>query len=343
MLDIIPVIDSWIADKRPFALATVIRTWRSAPRMAGSSMGITENIDIVGSVSGGCIEGDVIRTAKKVLDSGLPTRVQYGVSNDDAWSVGLSCGGQVEVYIEPFMAFGEEKEQATWLALRQAIQDNKGCVLVTNLAASGSRSSLVYSDGTIEGAPIPENLLVQVQQAYQQHKNQIITHEDTDYFINVFPAKDRLLMIGAAHLTVDLVQLAHVFDFETTVIDPRGIFSSKMKFTEAPHAIYEKWPAEVLEDITLDADTYAVVLSHDPKIDDQALHILLKSNVAYIGALGSRRTHAKRVKRLEEAGFSESEISRIHGPVGVDINARRPREIALSILGELVKVKNQYL
>lgn len=343
MLDIIPEIDHWVTEKTPFALATVIQTWRSAPRMAGASMAITKNINIAGSVSGGCIEGDVIRQAQKVIESGIPQRVQYGISNDDAWSVGLSCGGQVEVFIEPFMAFGQSQEQDIWSALRQAIQDNIGCVLVTNLTDSEPSHSLVYSDGRVIGHEISAELQKQSTLAYEQHKNQIITLEQTDYFISVFPAKDRLLMIGAAHLSVDLVQLAHLFDFETTVIDPRGIFSKNMKFTVAPDALYEKWPAEVLEEMTLDADTYAVVLSHDPKIDDQALHILLKSKVAYIGALGSRRTHAKRVKRLEEAGFSAQEIERIHGPVGVDINARRPREIALSILGELVKIKNQFL
>lgn len=343
MKDILPEIDAWVVAPTPFALATVIKTWRSAPRMAGAGMAITENMDIAGSVSGGCIEGDVIRTAQKVLASGTPQRVQYGVSNDDAWSVGLSCGGQVEVYVEPFLAFGTTEEQELWQAQRQAIQNNAGCVLVTNMTATASRHTLLYADGKILGQSLSNEVLAQAKQAYQHSNNQIISHEEVDYFIHVFPAKDRLLIIGAAHLTVDLVRLAHLFDFETTVIDPRGIFSTKMKFAVEPHALYEKWPAEALEDLTLDAHTYAVVLSHDPKIDDQALHILLPSKVAYIGALGSRKTQAKRIKRLEEAGFSAEDIGRIHGPVGIDINARRPREIALSIMGELVQVKNRFL
>jgi len=152
-----------------------------------------------------------------------------------------------------------------------------------------------------------------------------------------------MLIVGAAHITVDLVALAKQFDFETVVIDPRGIFSEKTQFPVQPDHLYVDRPAEILPTYDLDAYSFAVLLTHDPKIDDQALHLLLRSDIAYIGALGSRRTHAKRVKRLTEAGFSESEIEKIHGPIGVSINAKLPKEIALSILGQIIQVKNRYL
>ena len=152
-----------------------------------------------------------------------------------------------------------------------------------------------------------------------------------------------MIIIGAAHITVDLVQLANMYGFETIVIDPRGIFSNKTQFTLPPDKIFEQYPSEVLGNYQLDAYTYAVVLSHDPKIDDNALHILLRSKVGYIGALGSRKTQAKRVARLQEAGFSEEEIGKIHSPVGVSINAKTPKEIALSIMAEVIQVKNEYL
>ncbi|MEM1121104.1 MAG: XdhC family protein, partial [Bacteroidota bacterium] len=152
--------------------------------------------------------------------------------------------------------------------------------------------------------------------------------------------KSQLLIIGAAHITVDLVTLGKMYGFETIVIDPRGIFTNKTQFTTPPDQLYEKYPAEVLPDYDLDAHTYAVVLSHDPKIDDNALHILLKSDVAYIGALGSRKTQAKRVARLQEAGFDDATIAKIHSPVGLAIKAKTPKEIALSIMAELILTKN---
>ena len=152
-----------------------------------------------------------------------------------------------------------------------------------------------------------------------------------------------MIIIGAAHITADLVQLGHEFDFETIVIDPRGIFAKNTTFAVKPDRISEKYPSEVLNDFELDPYTYAVILSHDPKIDDNALQILLRSKVAYIGALGSRKTHEKRTARLKLAGFTDQEISHIEAPIGIDINAQGAKEIALSIMGAVIKAKNAYL
>ena len=183
-----------------------------------------------------------------------------------------------------------------------------------------------------------------VKDTYQQRKTKAFQTANTDkWFAQVFPPKHHLVIIGAAHITVDLVHLAHYFGFETTVIDPRGVFANKTDFPTPPNALHVDWPAEILPEIPLNAYTYAVLLTHDPKIDDQALHILLRSKVAYIGALGSKKTHEKRVKRLTDAGFSLEEIGKINAPVGVNINAKSAREIALSIIGALVKAKNEFL
>ena len=152
-----------------------------------------------------------------------------------------------------------------------------------------------------------------------------------------------MMIIGAAHLTADLVDLAQQFDFETIIIDPRGVFTQKTHFKTPPDQTFEDWPAEVLPRFALDNYTYAVLLTHDPKIDDQAIHIFLKSDVAYIGALGGRKTQGKRRTRLLEAGFTEEEVDRIKGPVGININAKKPREIALSILAEAIQERNRYL
>ena len=150
------------------------------------------------------------------------------------------------------------------------------------------------------------------------------------------------MIVGAAHITADLVELGHFFGFRTIVIDPRGAFAQKTQFQVPPDQLIEAYPSEVLEGFPLDAYTFCAVLSHDPKIDDNALEILLPSDVAYIGALGSRKTHAKRVQRLTERGISDELINRIQSPIGVDIHAKSAREIALSVMGAIVAVKNEY-
>lgn len=340
MQDIIYDLEKWVKSEKRFALATVIKTWGSSPRLVGSALAVSEDQEMLGSVSGGCVEGAVMQEALEILQSNLPKRLDYGVQDEDAWSVGLSCGGKLSVFVEPFVAFGEEKE--VWGQLIAATHANEGCVLLSRMSEEAAHV-LVFPDGRETGKLAGKGLAPLALTAYQERKNQIISHEDTDYFVQVFPRKSQLLIIGSAHISVDLVDLAHTFGFETIVVDPRGIFSQKTQFSTPPDQMHQQWPQEVLSDMTLDAYTYAVLLTHDPKIDDPALHLLLKSEAAYIGALGSSRTHKKRVARLQEAGFSEAEIGRIHGPIGVDINAKRPREIALSILAQIIQVKNQFL
>lgn len=344
MQDIFSNITQWAAQQKKFAIATVIQTWRSAPRMAGSSMIIAENMDIAGSVSGGCIEGAVIRSATEVLKTGKAQQLQFGVSNEDAWSVGLSCGGKVSVFVEPFLGSSKKPtERLVWQHLQQALQNKEGCVLITNLSQTTPQHELVFANGNVIGDIREVELLEKAKTAYLHKKSQVVEHQGQTFFFNVFPGVSKLIIIGAAHLSADLVDLAYQFDFETRIIEPRGVFADKMAFNTPPTYLHSEWPAEVLPNLKLNKDTFAVTLTHDPKIDDQALHILLRSDVAYIGALGSRRTQAKRIQRLQAAGFSAEEIGRIHGPVGVDINALRPKEIALSIVGELIKVRNAYL
>ncbi len=341
MQDIIQELKQWQDDGKRFALATVVKTWGSAPRVAGSAMAVSTDMEMCGSVSGGCVENDVVREALAVLESGQSKLLEYGVSDEDAWSVGLSCGGQIRVFVEPFIAFGNEAD--VWENLYDSVQKNEGCVLVSSLREGQYVHALVYADGRRFGQLNDDKITeIAIQKIYKERKNQLVEIEGSPYFAQVFPPKSQLIIVGAAHLTADLVHLAHQFDFETLVIDPRGIFTQKTHFTTAPDQSYEDWPAEVLPKFNLDNYTYAVLLTHDPKIDDQAIHLLLRSEVAYIGALGGRKTQGKRRARLLEAGFSENEIDRIHGPVGIDIHAKKPREIALSILAQIIQEKNKY-
>lgn len=344
MKELLPYLQEWAGKGHEFAIATVIQTWGSSPRPVGSAMLVSKDMEMAGSVSGGCVEGAVIREAMPLIQNGTAKRLAFGVADEDAWAVGLSCGGRIQVFAERFLAFDQRpEEQAAWALLRERLESNQPCIFVSRLEDGQGWHSVILPDGAAAGQPTAEGLKAEALRAYRERKSQSVEWEGAAYFLQVFPSRSRMLIIGAAHITADLIQLGKMYDFETIVIDPRGVFAHKSQFPLPPDQLFDKYPAEALPGFTLDAYTYALVLSHDPKIDDNALHILLPSGIAYIGALGSKKTHEKRVKRLKEAGFSDEAIARIHAPIGLDINAKTPKEIALSIMGEIIKVKNAYL
>lgn len=340
MKTLLPTIEEWLHAGKRFALATVVDTWGSAPRPVGSYLLVSEDMEMAGSVSGGCVEGAVVKEAIQVLKTGQAKHLFFGVTDEDAWAVGLSCGGKIEVFVEPFPAFAEdEAEQKIWKKLYACIQTDKSCVLFTRLQEGVGAHFLYSSDGDLLGAS--ENWLPQAREIYRTRQSGVVELGGRKWFARVFPRRNQLIIVGAAHITVELVHLAKQFDFETIVIDPRGTFVQKTQFATAPDKMLEAYPAEVLSNFTLDAYTYAAILSHDPKIDDQALDILLQSDIAYIGALGGQKTRQKRKERLLEKGYSESDFLKIHSPIGVAIQAQTPKEIALSILAELIQVKNR--
>jgi xanthine dehydrogenase accessory factor len=288
---------------------------------------------MLGSVSGGCVEGAVVKESKIILQTGESKRLHYGVSDDDAWAVGLSCGGKIQVFLQPFT------KDAVNEKLLERLTQTKGCVYVTKLNDGLALNTLIIEQEH-EGEKISEELEKHAQELYSQRNSRVIESGGSEYFVHVFPPRSKMLIIGAAHITADLIRLAQDFDFETIVIDPRQAFARNTVFSVPPDTILQAYPSEVLSAMSLDAYTYAVILSHDPKIDDDALKVLLRSPVAYIGALGSKKNHEKRTQRLQEAGFSESEIKRINAPIGVDINALGAKEIALSIMGAVIQAKN---
>lgn len=342
MQDIFGNITQWIADKKVFVLATVVKTWGSAPRQAGAAMAITADMKIAGSVSGGCIEGAVIDEAQKMLESGTPRLLRFGISDETAWSVGLSCGGRIEVFVEKHLAFSaDESEQRIWQTLKGAILQNRPGILLTRLTPEKHGHLLIFPDGSQIGDWAHLNAAAnrQALENYQRRQSEQVLIENEPVFVQVFPRKDRLIIIGAGHISLPLVKFAKELDFEVVVIDPRKIFAAASRFPVPPDELLHQWPQEALPQMDLDEATCAVLLTHDPKIDDPALHLLLNSNARYIGALGSGKTHQKRCERLREAGFSEAVTERIHGPIGLDIRASNPTEIALSIIAEIVKVK----
>jgi len=340
MKELLSTINDWLAAEKKFALATVVNTWGSAPRPVGSHMIISDDMDMAGSVSGGCVENAVVKAAQEVIQSGQARKLAFGVTDEEAWEVGLSCGGKIQVFVEPFPAFAKT-ESPLWSKMYQYLIADQGFALLTHLTEGETKHLLYQPDNKTVGGLNSDALRQAAKTAYEQRSSQTVEVDGESYFARVFPRRSQLLIIGAAHITADLVQLAQQFDFETIVIDPRGIFTEKTTFPVPSDQLFEDYPAEILSNFTLDAYTYAAVLSHDPKIDDQALHILLRSKAAYIGALGGRKSQEKRRKRLLEAGFSAEDVQRIHGPIGVDINAKTPREIALSILAEVIMIQNK--
>lgn len=292
--------------KDRLAVARVIGTWGSSPRPVGSALIIDDDYKMFGSVSGGCVEGSVLKEAKRLMGRGGGKILSFGVSNEDAWSVGLSCGGKLEVYLQILEKDDFRRE------LFQKIENNESVIWNT----------------VIEDTAAVQNSI----------GDKIVDEENV--FSHEIRRKSQMIIIGAAHISSALITLAKFYEFETIVIDPRTTFTEKVNFNDAPDRIHSDYPSEILEEYTLDNETYAVILSHDPKIDDNALQILLKNDLAYIGALGSKRTHAKRVQRLSNEGFTEVQIKLIHAPIGIDINSRTPKEIALSIMAEIILVKN---
>lgn len=342
MKELLPQISEWRNKKKKFVLARVIQTWGSSPRPVGSSMIISEDMEMAGSVSGGCVEGSVIKEVKQILENGNAKRLSYGVSDDDAWSVGLTCGGKIQVYMQPYL-MGAAEDAKVWERLQQLLQTNKACVLITALLDGETKNTLIDKEGMVLGYEMPDEILAKAKQCFAERRHESVSVGEVQYFVQVFSRRSQLYIVGAAHVASNLVQLAHGFDFETIVIDPRIAFTRNTYFSQVPDKILEEYPSKVLNDVELDAYAYAAILSHDPKIDDNALHTLLRSNVGYIGAIGSRATHEKRKIRLRQAGFLEDEINRIESPIGVDIKAQGAKEIALSIMGSIIKAKNAYL
>ena len=323
MHDIQQRINQWLQDGQAIALATVIQTWGSSPRKAGAKMGVTRDTAMVGSVSGGCVETAVIEEALKVLKSGQPKVLHFEVSDDTAWSVGLACGGSLSVFVEPL--------DTSWWQMVSQRHDERLTTLVD--LETGDKRVVDTSDTVLyESRPLP--MPDDVRQTGR------ITLNARDLFIDVHRPQPRLVIIGGAHVAMALHTMAAVLGFRIIVVDPRRAFATESRFPLA-EAIHHAYPDKVLPNLRLDGDTYLVVLSHDDKIDDPALKVALPAPLAYIGVMSSRRTHIRRVERLKAAGISEEQLARIHTPIGINIGAQTPEEIAVSILAEIVAVRNQ--
>ena len=315
----------WVEDGTPAALATVIETWGSAPRQPGAMLAISAGGELVGSVSGGCVESAVAAEALEAMEEGDCRLLEFGVSDDDAFAVGLACGGRIQVFVEP-VGTGEGIPLPTLRALVEARAERARTVLATDLETKERRLlALCDQDALTDAARI----------AADGDRSGFAEVGGQRWFLAVHNPPLRMAIIGAAHIAQPLSRMAAMTGFDVTVIDPRESFSSETRFPDM--TVSREWPDAALTTFGPDTRSAVVCLSHDPKIDDPGLHVALRSQAFYVGALGSRRTGAKRAERLASDGFSDAQISRIDAPVGLDIGAKSPAEIAVAVMARVVE------
>lgn len=338
MRDILTPIAGWLSDGKLVATATVVRTWGSAPRQPGAKLAVTPPYDMAGSVSGGCVESVVIDEAVASLSDDMPRLLHFGVADESAWEVGLACGGEIDIYVEPL-------DPELFAVLSERTQADSLHVIVTIISGDALGTKIVAGpDGLAYAVGDPDaldDLTISALTALSSGQTGRATAGDYDVLIEVIQPRPHLIVIGGAHIAVALTQMAHLLGFRVSLIDPRSAFASAARFPHLTAHILHAYPDKALPTLGLDAHTYVAILSHDPKIDDPALHVALPSPAAYIGVLSSRKTHAKRVERLNAAGIPPEQLARIHTPIGLDIGAKTPEEIALSILAEILQVKNK--
>lgn len=305
----------WHRTGRGAALATVVETWGSAPRRVGSQLVVSAAGEIQGSVSGGCVEGAVVAEAVEALADGRPRLLTFGVSDDEAFAVGLACGGTIRVLVEPV---GGSLPEALLAGLVDARAARRPVAYVVNPETGQGRLA----------GPDDEGLRARFRAD--------ASGMEGAEFVAIHNPPLRLVVVGAVHIAQPLLQIARLAGYDPFLIDPREAFGSAARFPG--ERISHDWPDEAMAAHGLDSRTAVVTLTHDPKLDDPAIRAALGSEVFYLGCLGSTRTHAKRVARLREAGHSEAEIARIHAPVGLDIGAATPAEIAVAIMAEITQV-----
>jgi xanthine dehydrogenase accessory factor len=306
MREVLQELNEWTAAGEEIALATVVETWGSSPRPLGSKMLVTRSGKMAGSVSNGCIEGAVFEEAQKVLKSGEPKLAAFGVADDVAFEVGLACGGHIEVFIQPLAS-----------AQRQAIamlNRNEPATLRTNLNTGEAE--------LIEGSRSGSEL----------------ARRDGDLFIEPMRRPAHLVIIGAIHIAIPLHRLAKLMGYRVTVVDARAKFATGDRFPEADELIVA-WPDVAMARLEVDKSTYVVILTHDPKFDLPALRSVLGKDAGYIGAIGSRKTNQNRFDALRAEGFTDEQLARVHGPIGLDLGSRGAEETALGILAEITAVR----
>jgi xanthine dehydrogenase accessory factor len=369
MRDVLPELLRWWEAGETVGVGTVVGTWRSAPRPPGAAMLVGPGGEAVGSVSGGCVEGAVYELAEQVLESGQPARERYGVSDDDAFAVGLTCGGILDVFVEKVsketfpelglvaaeieaerpvaIATVVEHPDPAWLGRRLVIHPEEDDAEVQPGGEGGS-AAYEHAGMTLGSDRADAAVLDDARGLLAQGTTGLLTYgpdgerrgEGMRVFVASFAPKPRLLVFGAIDFAAAVAKVGSFLGYRVTVCDARPVFATKTRFPAADEVIV-RWPHEYLREEVdagrVDPRTVICVLTHDPKFDVPVLEIALRlPQVAYVGAMGSRRTHHDRLDRLREAGLEESELEHLSSPIGLDLGARTPEETAISIFAEII-------
>jgi len=350
MKELLETLDAWREEQAGVGRAVVVRTFGSAPRPEGAVLLVADDGRIAGSVSGGCVEGAAAEEIARARREGRSRVIRYGISDEQAWDVGLACGGTIDVLVEPFV-----REEAA-SAAREAMEGRSGGrAVVTPLppdapsAAFGAHapgegsapgpSIVVHDDGRLDGTTGDEAadraLAELARDALLRGSSRTVELVGRQWFIEAFPVRPRLVVVGAVEVARTLVRLARELGFETAVTDGRAAFATPQRFPDADRLVVG-WPDEVADEIGLGPADAVAVLTHDVKFDEPAIIEALRRGCRYVGAVGSKRTQADRRARLREAGVTDEELARLRGPIGLDLGGRAPAETALAILAEVV-------
>lgn len=331
MREILADLERWRARGEPVAVATVVGVERSAPRPPGAKLAVSGAGEIAGSVSGGCVEGAVVQTAEEILAGAPPALLRFGITDHQAWDVGLPCGGSIDVWVQAYVPG----------ALERAARRGQRAAEVTALEGARAGAKLVIDH---EGRPVGSLGSLSLDLDAARLAAERVWSEGSgrhgDLFVDVVAPPPRLVLFGAGEVSVALCRLAHAAGWRTSVVDPRKRFATADRFPAAEHLLHS-WPDEALRQLApLDRATSVVVLTHDPKLDDPAIELALRSAVRFVGAMGSRSATAARRQRLLARGVDRRALDRLAAPVGLDLGAADPDETALSIFAELVAARH---
>lgn len=334
MRDILADVDRWRAEDASIAIATVVQTWGSSPRRVGAKMAFTSNGHIAGSVSGGCVENAVVEAGLESLKRKHPQLIHFGVADEIAWDVGLACGGSIDVFVQPLDMRFHPSLHAAWTGESSSVH-------VTVIRGSEhilGREMLIHEDGSVAGDVgnfRQKQALKLAEEIFITGKSQrAMLDEETELFLEYITPPSTLILVGGVHIATALVSLAKTVGYRTILIDPRKAWGNEDRFPNVDQIIHA-WPEEAFGQIKITRSTAIAMLTHDPKLDDPALKVALASPAFYIGALGSKSTNTKRRERLIDEGMSEEQFARLHAPIGLDIGAETPEEIALAIMAEI--------
>jgi xanthine dehydrogenase accessory factor len=324
-------LERWRGRGERVAVATVVSTKRSAPRPVGAKLGVSEGGELAGSVSGGCVENEVYGVAREVLEGDPGQLLTYGISDDLALSVGLPCGGEIEVFV------GEPDDAVLARALEVAEQGERAVHFTVVAGPEVGSELLVLESGATVGSG-PAELAAYAHDLIRGKRSHLVELEGRTVFADVLGPPPRLLVFGAVDTAETLCKAARMIGWRTIVADARGKFATRERMPSADELIVA-WPEEVIERVQPDHDTAIVVLTHEEKFDAPALAGALATEAFYVGAMGSRRAQESRRERLLDAGIDESQLDRIFGPSGLDVGAQSPAETALSVLAEILAVR----